>query len=443
MISLFSKVNKRPDEEASAPAAPEYPAPEEGAFVSDEFPQPRAEREFNETPGPEEALPCVTKKQFSYARFMELAAVLLAAVVTTSAIGRDILKEDPLAQPRYTISDETAVPETAEITEPDAGDPSDAPAQPSVPETSSAESTAVSAETTAEAAETTADILETTSDITESVPPETETEEETTPAEEIYDDAFPELVNLWPNGYSSPNWTNTYEYINDYLAVPADDSHNYYLEPGAEYLIVGSSTVGTLPIHVGVNRTGEFDPIVDLSAKGLSYDPDTNTVTLTDFQKEDGDIGLEANLMGNNFTIVVNGECRLSWIKIWGWYFGGSLTITGDGTLTVNGEKTRGVGIYLYSEYSPSALMIDRNVTVDVYANPEITNSAAVYVYATTDPAGIYWLRPQEMSGGTVKQLQKADLSMGTVYVFGIMNEEDTYSTHVTFSPYGELTAED
>jgi hypothetical protein len=90
MISLFSKVNKRPDEEASAPAAPEYPAPEEGAFVSDEFPQPRAEREFNETPGLEEALPCVTKKQFSYARFMELAAVLLAAVVTTSAMGRAI-----------------------------------------------------------------------------------------------------------------------------------------------------------------------------------------------------------------------------------------------------------------------------------------------------------------------------------------------------------------
>ena len=239
-----------------------------------------------------------------------------------------------------------------------------------------------------------------------------------------YDDSFPELVNpLPPRGGTDEVWTR-----------------EAYRESGTEYLLIGFSE--KMCLHVGPDRTAQFPEITDLSEYGAVYDEESNTLILNDFEPYGTQWGLEANLMGNSFTIEVHGTCHLAYIHIYGWYYGGSLTITGDGTLTVNGEQVNSYGIYLEAEYSPSCLMVDREVTLDVYGNPEIENGPAVYIYATTDPDGIYLLRPQVMDGGAKETLQQAELSMGTVYVFGIMNEDGTYATHVTFSPDGILKAE-
>ena len=410
--------NRNAGDEFSSPG-PDFRTPAQAGPGPDDFARPDPVLEWNEATGAEKQ---TAPKRTGRSRVRQLAliaAAMTAVVITTDAMGRDCLREDPFADcPRY-ASHEVLDPTASEATIPGTEVP-----LTEIPET-----------------ETAADITEepTTELLTTEAPtPEPTTEAPTTEApttEPVYDDEFPVLINPWPNGFSSFNWTNTCDYPNDYLENPVDDNKNIYLEPGCEYLIMGNEEEGTLPIHVGVDRTQEFPDIVDLTDRGAHYDADTNTLTLTDF--DGGDLALEANLMGNNFTIELHGENRLSRIRVWGWYFGGSLTITGDGSLAVNDTQTSGVGLYMECEFSPSCLMIDRNVTVDIYGSPDIENSAALYIYATTFEGGIYALQPQQMEGGTLTVLQQAELSYGTTYVYGVMTDEEgtVHSLHVTFSP--------
>ena len=67
---------------------------------------------------------------------------------------------------------------------------------------------------------------------------------------------------------------------------------------------------------------------------GAVYDRATNTLTITNLDKPD--FLLEINAMGDDFKINVVGECSLSRISVWGWGWGAGLTITGDGHLTLN-----------------------------------------------------------------------------------------------------------
>lgn len=397
----------------------QYAEDPEFAVTGDDFPMPDISQEYGEINSSASESPRRKSKSSQFSRFLKIASAALVVVITTSAMGRDILLEDPFSDHGHIAYHDTMPAETLPVSEPTLP-PTEAPTEPF--------STAAPAPT---------DNMPSSSEETTTSPTFSETQapstEESTAV--IYDDAFPSLINPWPNGYSSDKWTNTYEFINDYLEKPVPDENNHYLEPGAEYLIMGNAETGTLPLHVGVNRTAEFSDIVDLSDQGAVYDPETNTLTLNNFHPEGEDYALEANMMGNNFTLVLHGENRLSRITMWGWYFGGSLTITGNGSLVVNEKQTSGVGLYFRSEYSQSCLMIDRNVTLTLYGSPDIENSAALYFYATTEPQGLYYLKPQIMDGGTLTTLQNAELSMGSVYVFGIMDEDGNHSLNVSFHP--------
>ncbi len=433
---------RRPAGDEYTSPGPDFREPASGVSGAEDYTWPDPGLEWNEGTAAEKPVSTARPARILFRRFAVIAAAVLAVVITTDAMGRDLLREDPLSDsPFYVPSHEVMDPEGPAPTIPVTEIPLTEPAltEPSVTEPAGNESDTAEAPATEEPATeppTTEPATEppTTEPTTE--PPTTESPTTEPPATEpVYDDEFPVLINLWPNGYSSSLWTNTYEYPNDYLEAPVDEDKNIYLEPGAEYLIMGNEEEGTLPIHVGVNRTEEFPDIADLSGRGAHYDPDTNTLTLTDF--DGGDLALEANLMGNNFTIELHGANRLSRIRIWGWYFGGSLTITGDGSLAVNDTQTSGVGLYMESEFSPSCLMIGRDVTVDIYGSPDVENSAALYIYATTMEGGIFALQPQEMEGGTLTVLQQAELSYGTTYVYGVMTDEagTEHSLHVRFAP--------
>ena len=426
---------RRPAGDEYTSPGPDFREPDSGVSDAEDFTRPDPGLEWNEGTAAEKPVSAARPARTLFRRFAMIAAAVLAVVITTDAMGRDLLREDPLSDsPFYVSSHEVMDPEgpaptipvtEIPLTEPAATEPSE-----TAPDTAEASAATEAPTTEPPATEAPATEPPTTE------PPATEPPTTEPPATEpVYDDEFPILINPWPNGYSSSRWTNTYEYPNDYLETPVDEDKNVYLEPGAEYLIMGNEEEGTLPIHVGVNRTEEFPDVVDLSSRGAHYDPDTNTLTLTDF--DGGDLALEANLMGNGFTIELHGANRLSRIRIWGWYFGGSLTITGDGSLAVNDTQTSGVGLYMESEFSPSCLMIGRDVTVDIYGSPDIENSAALYIYATTFEGGIYALQPQQMEGGTLTVLQQAELSYGTTYVYGVMTDEEgtVHSLHVTFSP--------
>lgn len=75
---------------------------------------------------------------------------------------------------------------------------------------------------------------------------------------------------------------------------------------------------------------------------GMSYDKKTNTLTLEKCNIPH----LEVNEMGDDFKIKLVGDCKVGLVSIWGYGYGGSVTVTGSGTLTaeafyLNAEKTK------------------------------------------------------------------------------------------------------
>ena len=97
--------------------------------------------------------------------------------------------------------------------------------------------------------------------------------------------------------------------------------------------------------------------------------------------------------MGNGFKLKLVGDNELTGIVVWGFMYGGSLTITGDGKLTLNGSGGT-PAIRLECENSPSCLMIDSNVTIEIKGG-----SGNVAVIDSTLDKGIYYLKPLEVIG--------------------------------------------
>ena len=157
------------------------------------------------------------------------------------------------------------------------------------------------------------------------------------------------------------------EVLSDYYYLPGaslDDMYSYgYSErypsmtwsEGAglvAYKNFRSTDDGNIPQPIMVGR------ISNESIPGASYDEATNTLTLNNYTGE----FLNVNLMGNGFKLRLVGENELKGIVVWGFMYGGSLTITGDGKLTINHTNTP--GIRMECESSASCLMIDSNVTL-------------------------------------------------------------------------------
>ena len=57
---------------------------------------------------------------------------------------------------------------------------------------------------------------------------------------------------------------------------------------------------------------------------------------------------LSANMMGDDFTLCVEGDCKLGVIYVWGDSWGAGLKIAGSGTLTVNENKPRFIRILIH-----------------------------------------------------------------------------------------------
>ena len=116
--------------------------------------------------------------------------------------------------------------------------------------------------------------------------------------------------------------------------------------------------------------------------EGAVYDRATNTLTLTDFNK--GNYALAANMMGDDFTVCVKGDCRLSYVTVWGDGWGGSMRVTGDGTLTVNPNNTFDYGISLLPEGAVPAFTVDPAASVTVRGK-----ETAISVRFTDQPATV------------------------------------------------------
>lgn len=99
--------------------------------------------------------------------------------------------------------------------------------------------------------------------------------------------------------------------------------------------------------------------------KGVSYDKASNTLTLDNVKRDEK---LITNVMGDDFKILLKGDNSLKSIIVWGDGYGGNLTITGHGKLTLNSEKTENMAITIQAEYTEGKVKIEKNVQMEMYA---------------------------------------------------------------------------
>lgn len=172
----------------------------------------------------------------------------------------------------------------------------------------------------------------------------------------------PVLENGSPNGavtvpqYGLENVVLDEEYV---YCQEKEDSY-YYLWSGAAY---------SNPVSGG--------------NENAYYDYDTNTLHLKDCNLE----VIAVNLMGNDFTIEVEGECHIGYICSYGFYYGNSITIKGsEGILYVNEDCNMDYGIEINAEDSKSGLFIDKMAGLTVGGK-----IAPVCISYTDMEHAVYW----------------------------------------------------
>lgn len=255
------------------------------------------------------------------------------------------------------------------------------------------------------------------------------------------DEGFPSLSNLRPDFEGAYAWSGqgSEQYIR---ILPAGGSTVYtWLEMGSAWAAFG-----------GYDENGQFVPNQVSELEGARYDAASNTLTLENFTAS----VLDVNLMGNGFTLRLIGENHLEQIIIWGAGYGGSLTVTGSGSLAVNqgGGASGSPGIQINGEWSQSCLMVDREVTLDVYGSP------AILIGATTMAQAVYYRKPSVLTGGvpasgefvsySMPQYDEAGNYLGNVpvtlaeisqkegrtyYDYSVVDEEGNPVSHVHFGP--------
>lgn len=128
--------------------------------------------------------------------------------------------------------------------------------------------------------------------------------------------------------------------------------------------------------------TAYSNPVSD-GNENAYYDCDTNTLHLKDCNLE----VIAVNLMGNDFTIEVEGECHIGYICSYGFYYGNSITLKGsEGILYVNEDCNMDYGIEINAEDSKSGLFVDKMAGLIVGGK-----EAPVCISYTDMEHAVYW----------------------------------------------------
>lgn len=186
------------------------------------------------------------------------------------------------------------------------------------------------------------------------------------------DKAFPVLSNLEPNGP-----IEGFGILNEEFICIQSSTEDLYLLSGSAWGYY--------------DENGDWHTAPISTIEGIRYDPDSNTLTLDNYN---GPV-LNVNLMGNSFTIRLIGDNSLDRVFIWGFHYGGSVKITGTGSLTVNRDMKFDTGIELLAEFSETCLMLDSGIHLEVSGK-----EMAVIVHATNMEKAIYYLEPLTLYGG-------------------------------------------
>ena len=110
--------------------------------------------------------------------------------------------------------------------------------------------------------------------------------------------------------------------------------------------------------------------------KNISYDKKTNTLTLNGYQEAEKRI--VANEMGDDFKVKVVGNNQIQGIAVWGYSYGGSLTLEGNGSLEINKNRVQGEPISLMAEEANAQFKVKQGVTLKVYRDNKFPSSIVV-----------------------------------------------------------------
>ncbi|MBR4780260.1 MAG: leucine-rich repeat protein [Lachnospiraceae bacterium] len=137
--------------------------------------------------------------------------------------------------------------------------------------------------------------------------------------------------------------------------------------------------------------------------KGISYNEKTNTLTLNNYTGKE----ISCNMMGDDFKLELKGENTLEMLYIWSDYYGGSVTITGDGVLNVKGGSddreslygSSGIKLFVESLGASSFFKVTGNATVNVESSDSY-NDILIGVYMTLEKKNGIILDGVKLSGG-------------------------------------------
>lgn len=148
--------------------------------------------------------------------------------------------------------------------------------------------------------------------------------------------------------------------MNEPISVDGDDCYLAYVSAW-EMISDGNGNTHSKDYVFFADNTAYSD-VYD----GISYDIDSNTLFLKN-ASADG-LAFSANVMGDDFKINVSGICSIGRITVYGDGYGGNLTITGTGTLTVNKNKVYQSAITMSAEETAGKLTFSKDVKVNLYA---------------------------------------------------------------------------
>lgn len=109
------------------------------------------------------------------------------------------------------------------------------------------------------------------------------------------------------------------------------------------------------------------------SIDGMSYDRESNTLTLNNYKSSTTVI--VTNMMGDNFKINLVGDNEIGSIGSYGDAWGGSINISGNGSLVINADKSDDYGIAFFAEGTNSVLSVADTCNVTIYSG----SKAVVY----------------------------------------------------------------
>ena len=109
------------------------------------------------------------------------------------------------------------------------------------------------------------------------------------------------------------------------------------------------------------------------SIDGMSYDRESNTLTLNNYKSSITVI--VTNMMGDDFKINLVGDNEIGSIGSYGDAWGGSINISGNGSLVINADKSDDYGIAFFAEGTNSVLSVADTCNVTIYSG----SKAVVY----------------------------------------------------------------